>query len=88
MNGYSGHASTEYLQLLEEMREFPSEASMSYLRQRGVQMILLNERYFEHGHFDALLVVCQDQRWFSDARVFADFRLKRIAACRVQSRPG
>jgi hypothetical protein len=87
VNGYSGHASTEHMQMLELLREFPSEASMSYLRKRGVQLILLNERYFEHGDFDALLLVCQDQRWFSDARVFTDFRLKRIAACRVQS-PG
>jgi hypothetical protein len=88
VNGYSGHASVEYLRMLEALRELSPDASLEVFKERGVEMLLLNERFFAHGEFDAFLLRCQDQRWFSEVRVFDDSRLQRIAACRLRSRPG
>jgi hypothetical protein len=82
-NGYSGHAPAAYLRLLNAMREFPSQSSVTYLRDRGVHVVLLHEKHLDHGIFDALLVGCANRAWFSQVRVFEDPALGRIAACRL-----
>ena len=45
VNGNSGFFPPSYVELLEREREFPTEASLSYLRSRGVQYLTMHGRF-------------------------------------------
>jgi hypothetical protein len=45
VNGNSGFFPPSYVELLERERDFPSEASLSYLRSRGVQYLTMHGRF-------------------------------------------
>lgn len=54
LNGYSGFAPPSYVQLVETMREeFPGEAALALLRERGVDYLIVHERYFGRRNFRA-----------------------------------
>jgi hypothetical protein len=85
INGYSGFAPASYLQLLDQMRDFPSEASVRALVERGATIAILHERLMTPEEFNTLLVACQDQRWFRDVVVFdVAAGAGRTAACRLK----
>jgi hypothetical protein len=46
INGYSAFAPERYQQTLDVLRTFPSEQSLSYLRNRGVKFIVINRAYY------------------------------------------
>jgi hypothetical protein len=45
VNGNSGFFPPSYRELLEHEREFPSDASLNYLRSRGVQYLTMHGRF-------------------------------------------
>ena len=52
LNGYSGFAPPSYVELLERMREFPSAASIEYLRAREAKYLLVHSAYYLNGGFE------------------------------------
>jgi hypothetical protein len=46
VNGYSGFWPSEYILLVRRVRDFPSDASIEALRQRGVRYVILHERLY------------------------------------------
>ena len=52
LNGYSGFAPPSYVELLERMREFPSAASIEYLRAREARYLLVHSAYYLNGGFE------------------------------------
>jgi hypothetical protein len=45
VNGNSGFSPPSYLELIGRMRDFPSDASLRYLRARGVQYVAIHRRF-------------------------------------------
>ena len=45
VNGNSGFFPPSYFELLAREREFPNEASLNYLRSRGVQYLTMHGRF-------------------------------------------
>ncbi|MCC7126189.1 MAG: hypothetical protein IT178_15180 [Acidobacteria bacterium] len=42
LNGYSGFYPASYIELIERLRDFPSDAAIDYLRGRGVDLIVVH----------------------------------------------
>jgi hypothetical protein len=51
LNGYSGFYPRSYIELTEEMREFPSDGAIAYLKRRQVDLIVLHGAYMSPGLF-------------------------------------
>ena len=51
VNGNSGFFPPSYVELLERAGEFPTEASLSYLRSRGVQYVTMHGRFTNPDHY-------------------------------------
>jgi len=51
LNGYSGFYPRSYLELLERTRDFPSDETIAYLRQRQVDLIVLHGRLMKPDAF-------------------------------------
>jgi hypothetical protein len=83
VNGYSGHVSQAYFDLIRDVADFPSDAAINALRNRGVQVLLFHERYGDRRDFDRYLYACNDAKWFSAVKVFQDYRGGRSAICRL-----
>jgi hypothetical protein len=83
VNGYSGYAPPSYLRLVERVQDFPSTRAVEQLREYGVEVVVLYERYSQPGEFDRLLDACHDSTWFSEVRVMQDIGRGRSAACRL-----
>ena len=84
VNGYSGFAPASYLQLLEQMREFPSDASVRVLIERGVKIAILHERLMTPEEFNTLIAACENPRWFREIVMFeVAAGAGRTAACRL-----
>lgn len=83
VNGYSGHAPPGYRELASSMQNFPSDALIDTLRDRGVQLVIFSERYSEPGQFDRFLYACHNRDWFNEVHVFSQQRYGRSAACRL-----
>jgi hypothetical protein len=49
LNGYSGFYPKSYIELIEEMRQFPSDAAIDYLKSRNVDLIVLHGAYLQPG---------------------------------------
>jgi hypothetical protein len=63
LNGYSGFYPRSYIELIEQARDFPSDASLTYLRQRRVDLIVLHGRFLnpdEFGSWTAMLAARPD----------------------------
>jgi hypothetical protein len=54
-NGYSGNAPQAYVELLNEMRAFPDDASLRALEARGVRWVVIHEGLFDHHAFAVLM---------------------------------
>ena len=61
VNGQSGWLPPSYIDLLEEEQDFPSEASIAYLRQRGVEYIGVHGAFYDPKKF-ADVVAALDAR--------------------------
>jgi hypothetical protein len=85
VNGYSGHAPTAYIELIQDAQDFPSDRAVQALRERGVQVVLLHERYADPGQFDQYLYGCHNRAWFSNLLVFRDLGRGRSAVCRLMN---
>lgn len=84
LNGYSGFFPQSYLDLTERMKPFPDDASIDYLKTRGVDLIILHGGLLAPDRFGAVmagLVARQDVRAIAryEERVGPDvvFRLVR-----------
>jgi hypothetical protein len=53
LNGYSGFAPPSYLELLDRVGDFPDDASVNYLRARGVRYLLVHGVFYIDGDFNA-----------------------------------
>ena len=42
LNGYSGFFPKSYLELTERMKTFPSDEAVAYLKQRGVDLVVIH----------------------------------------------
>lgn len=51
LNGYSGMYPTPYVQFVDAMRDFPSDASLALLRERGTAYVVLHEKYCAPGQY-------------------------------------
>jgi hypothetical protein len=51
VNGNSGFFPPSYVELLERERDFPNDASLSYLRSRGVQYLTMHGRFTNPGRY-------------------------------------
>jgi hypothetical protein len=63
LNGYSGFVPRSYLELLEQVHTFPDDASIEYLRRRGVDIIVIHGALMEpseYGSITAALVARPD----------------------------
>ncbi len=47
VNGYSGFYPKSYIELIEEMREFPSDEALAYLKRRNVDFIILHGAHYK-----------------------------------------
>jgi hypothetical protein len=51
LNGYSGMYPTTYVQWIQAMRDFPSDAAIGALVERRVAYVVLHERYYTAGEY-------------------------------------
>jgi hypothetical protein len=88
VNGYSGFEPPSYRELLGHLRSFPDDASIAYLRQRGVTLLLVHSAYYIRGSFTADVSRLRrrlDLEWIGEfpapnGQVTEVFRLKASAA--------
>lgn len=57
LNGYSGFFPQSYLDLTERVKSFPDEASIDYLKTRGVDLIILHGSLLAPDRFGAIMAV-------------------------------
>ena len=55
LNGYSGFFPQSYLELTESVKSFPDDASIEYLKKRGVDLIILHGALLAPDRFGALM---------------------------------
>ena len=53
LNGYSGFAPASYYEMIGKLEAFPSAPALAYLRERGVRFLVVHERYYLRGGFEA-----------------------------------
>jgi hypothetical protein len=53
LNGYSGFYPRSYIELIEEMRRFPSDEAIAYLKQRDVDLIVLHGTHMKPDQLGA-----------------------------------
>lgn len=71
VNGYSGFAPPSYAELLTRLADFPDDASVNYLRARGVTYLLVHEKFYIEGNYVAdvkALRARSDIRWVGSFR--------------------
>jgi hypothetical protein len=54
LNGYSGFVPRSYIELLEQVRSFPDDASIEYLKRRGVDVIVIHGSLMEPSEYGAM----------------------------------
>ena len=54
LNGYSGFVPRSYIELLEEVHTFPGDASIEYLKRRGVDIIVIHGSLMEPAEYGAI----------------------------------
>ena len=71
LNGYSGFYPRSYIELIERMREFPSEQAIRYLKEREVDLIVLHGTYMEPDELGAWAAALNARQ---DTEVVAEFQ--------------
>ena len=71
LNGYSGFYPRSYIELIEEMREFPSDAAIRYLKRRDVDLIVLHGTYMKPDELGAVAAALNGR---SDTNLVAEFQ--------------
>lgn len=72
VNGYSGHYSRRYLDIVEVMPELPDDAAVEELTRRGVQRILVHEGLFPAGRYPPLIMKLEGHPMFHLENVSED----------------
>jgi hypothetical protein len=72
VNGYSGHYSRRYLDVVEMMPRLPDDASVEELTRRGVQRILVHEGLFPPGRYPPLIMKLEGHPMFHLENVSED----------------
>ena len=55
LNGYSGMYPPAYVQWVQDMRDFPSDASFAALRARGASYVMVHERHYASGEYQRIV---------------------------------
>jgi hypothetical protein len=85
VNGYSGYAPDSYVRMLDAMRQFPSMASVAYLREHHVDLVIFHRRYLDPDEFSQLLAACKNPQWFTEMVSFPLPGDWGSVACRVNT---
>ena len=72
VNGYSGHYSTRYIDLIKDLPDLPGPKSVAALTASGVQRILLHEKLFPRGVYVPLISAIEAHPMFHLEAVSAD----------------
>jgi hypothetical protein len=72
VNGYSGHYSARYLELVEALPKLPGPKATAVLTAMGVQRILLHEKLFPRGVYPPLVAAIELNPMFHLETVSAD----------------
>ena len=72
VNGYSGHYSRRYLDVVEAMPGLPDDAAIQELTRRGVQRILVHEGLFPPGRYPQLILKLEGHPMFHLENVSED----------------
>ena len=72
VNGYSGHYSARYIELLEALRDLPGPKSIAGLTSMGVQRILVHEKLFAPRAYPPLIAAIEGHPMFHLETVSAD----------------
>ncbi len=76
LNGYSGFHPQSYIELIEEMRAFPSAHAINYLKRRRVDVIVLHGSYLEPDVLGAWATALSAR---NDVQLVAEFPEQRGA---------
>jgi hypothetical protein len=71
LNGYSGFHPRSYIELIEEMRRFPSDRTIAYLKRRNVDLIVLHGTLMKPDQLGELAAALIAR---ADAEVVAEFQ--------------
>ncbi|HUE84823.1 MAG TPA: hypothetical protein VMO26_01985 [Vicinamibacterales bacterium] len=83
VNGYSGYAPASYGRLLRTLRDFPSDASMAFLRDRKIDIVIFHRRYLDADEFTRLFIACKNPEWFTEMVTFPLPHGWGSVACRI-----
>ncbi len=72
VNGYSGHYSAHYIELLAALRSLPGAAATTALREAGVQRIVLHKELFPPKEYVPLVAALEGHPMFHLESVTAD----------------
>jgi hypothetical protein len=62
VNGYSGFSPPSYIELLEVMQNFPSDAAFEELRRRRVEFIIVHGAFFLHDRYARMIAKLDTRR--------------------------
>ena len=72
VNGYSAFAPEPYVQLINELPDFPERHVIAALREIGVKYILVHREYFQAEDFDRLMQKVEASTRVRPVRLFGD----------------
>ena len=72
VNGYSAFAPEPYVQLINELPDFPERHVIAALREIGVKYILVHREYFQAEDFDRLMQKVESSTRVRPVRTFGD----------------
>lgn len=72
LNGYSGYVPASYYAMIDSMRAFPDDHSMAYLRDQGVDFVVIRGGLYSQDEWAALLVKLQGRNELSLVSMFPD----------------
>jgi hypothetical protein len=55
VNGYSGFFPPSYADLISRERDFPSDASLQYLRTRGVEYVSIHGAFYDRDRYRSIV---------------------------------
>ena len=72
LNGYSGYVPASYYAMLDSMRSFPDDRSMTYLRDQGVNYVILRGGFYTEPQWSVLREQLQVREDLSLVGIFPD----------------
>jgi hypothetical protein len=72
VNGYSGHYYPGYIELLEELKQFPSDSADRAIARAGVRIVILHEAFYPRGRFDAVVTALERRPHYKLAAIADD----------------